>query len=184
MEKKIYMSETKSDAKLDAKGTIRGVYFSLGTTPMTNDPRFDCAGAIISLFNQAKNTVHVAIYSLTEPNIVNAMISANKRGVNIEVIADATESKNRNQALMIKKLVSSRINVRLTVRQKALMHNKVGIFDGQTVCTGSFNWTANAEKNNDENLLVIDGQDLASDYEQYVFQRILKNETLIIENKM
>lgn len=56
---------------------------------------------------------------------------------------------------------------------------KVGIFDSQTICTGSFNWTNNAEKNNDENLLVVDGSDLAVDYEKYVFQRILQNETLV-----
>jgi hypothetical protein len=59
---------------LQDTGTVRGVFFSLGTTPATSDPKFDCASAVISLFNKAKNTVHVAIFSLTEPNIVNAMI--------------------------------------------------------------------------------------------------------------
>ncbi len=164
---------------LQATGTVRGVYFSLGTTPATSDPRFDCAAAVIGLFNQAKKTVHVAIYSLTEPSIVNAMIAANKRGVKVAVVADATESKNANQAAMIKQLTQAGVDVRLAVRQTALMHNKVGIFDGQTVCTGSFNWTTNAEKHNDENLLVADGSDLAAAYEKYVFQRILQNETLI-----
>ncbi len=164
---------------LQATGAVRGVFFSLGTTPSTNDPKFDCATAVISLFNQVKNTAHVAIYSLTEPDIVNAMIAANKRGVKVAVVADATESKNANHAAMIKKLTQAGIDVRLAVRQTALMHNKVGIFDTQTICTGSFNWTNNAEKNNDENLLVVDGADLAADYEKYVFQRILQNETLI-----
>jgi phosphatidylserine/phosphatidylglycerophosphate/cardiolipin synthase-like enzyme len=163
---------------LSAKGTVRSVYFSLGTTPATNDPEFDCAKAIIDLFDQAKSTVHVAIYSLTEPNIVDAMIRANSRGVKVEIVADATESKSVTQARMIKKLTQSGVNVRVAIRQKSLMHNKVAIFDNQTICTGSFNWTVNAEKNNDENLLIVDGQDLANDYEKYVFQRILQNETL------
>ena len=164
---------------LQATGMVRGVFFSLGTTPATSDPKFDCASAVIALFNQAKKTAHVAIYSLTEPNIVNAMIAAHRRGVKLAVVADATESKNPNQAAMIKKLTQAGVDVRLAVRQRALMHNKVGIFDAQTICTGSFNWTNNAEKNNDENLLVVDGADLASDYEKYVFQRILENETLV-----
>ncbi len=164
---------------LPATGTVRGVFFSLGTTPATGDPKFDCASAVISLFNQARNTVHVAIYSLTELDIVNAMIAAYKRGVKVAVVADATESKNANMAAMIKKLTQAGADVRLAVRQTALMHNKVGIFDGQTVCTGSFNWTTNAERRNDENLLVVDGADLAADYEKYVFQRILQNETQI-----
>lgn len=165
--------------KLPAKGTVRSVYFSLGTTPVVNDPMFDCAKAIIDLFDQAKNTVHVAIYSLTEPNIVNAIIRANQRGVNIEIIADAIQSKSAKQAYVIKELTQAGINVRLAIRQKSLMHNKVAIFDNQTICTGSFNWTVNAEENNDENLLIVDGQDLANDYEKYVYQRILQNETLI-----
>jgi len=163
---------------LSAKGTVRSVYFSLGTTPATNDPEFDCAKAIIDLFDQAKSTIHVAIYSLTEPNIVDAMIRANSRGVKVEIVADETESKSVTQARMIKKLTQSGVNVRVAIRQKSLMHNKVAIFDNQTICTGSFNWTVNAEKNNDENLLIVDGQDLANDYEKYVFQRILQNETL------
>ncbi len=164
---------------LQANGTVRGVFFSLGTTPATSDPQFDCASAVVGLFNQAKQTAHVAIYSLTEPDIVNSMISAKKRGVQVAVVADNTESKNANMAAMIKKLVQAGVDVRLAVKQKALMHNKVGIFDGQTVCTGSFNWTTNAEKNNDENLIVVDGAVLAADYEKYVYQRILQNETLV-----
>ncbi len=95
------------------------------------------------------------------------------------IVADKTESKNPNQAAMISKLTQAGVNIRLAVRQKALMHKKVGIFDGQTICTGSFNWTTNAERHNDENLLVADGPDVAGDYEKYVFQRILKNETLV-----
>ena len=167
---------------LPGTGTVRGVFFSLGTTPATGDPQFDCASAVIGLFNEAKKTVQVAIYSLTEPNIVDAMIAAHNRGVTLGVVADATESKNAKQAAMIQKLVQAGIDVRLAVRQTALMHNKVGIFDGRTVCTGSFNWTTNAEKHNDENLLVLDGADLAADYEKYVYQRILQNETLVRAN--
>lgn len=163
---------------LPAAGTVRGVFFSLGTTP-TQDPQFDCAGAVVALFNHAQKTAHVAIYSLTEPDIVNAMIAAFKRGVQVGVVADQTESKNATMAAMLKELTQAGIDVRVAVKQTALMHNKVGIFDGQTVCLGSFNWTTNAEKNNDENLMIVDGPDAAGAYEKYVYQRILANETLV-----
>lgn len=164
------------DDTLQVTGTVRGVFFSLGTTP-SNDPRFDCAKAIIDLLNQAKKTVHIAIYSLTESHIADAIIEAHNRGVEIAIVTDATQSKNMNQAAIIKKLAQAGVDIRLTIRQKFLMHNKIAIFDGNTVCTGSFNWTTNAEKHNDENLVVLDGSDIASDYENYVFQRILQNET-------
>ncbi len=126
---------------LKATGAVRGVFFSLGTTPATSDPKFDCATAVIGLFNNAKKTAHVAIYSLTEPNIVDAMIAANKRGIKVAIVADYRSSKNKSMTAMIKKLTQAGVDVRLAIRQTALMHNKVGIFDGKTICTGSFNWT-------------------------------------------
>lgn len=162
---------------LQATGIVRGVFFSLGTTP-SNDPKFDCAKAIIGLFSQAKTTAHVAIYSLTESSIVDAMIAAHKRGVEVIVVTDKTESQSSYMSAMIHKLTQAGVDVRLATRQTALMHNKIGIFDGQTIATGSFNWTQSAETRNDENLVIIDGKDVATDYEKYVFQRILQNETL------
>lgn len=172
------MEETMVEHEtLKATGIVRGVYFSLGTTP-TKDPKFDCATAIIDLFNQAKKTAHVTIYSLTEPDIVNAMIDAHKRKVEVIVIVDNTESKNASMAAAINRLIQAGVDVRLAVRQTALMHNKVGIFDGQIVATGSFNWTKNAEYRNDENLIIVDGRNIATDYEKYVFNRILDSETI------
>ena len=167
---------------LAAHGTVRGVFFSLGTTP-SHDPRLDCAKAIIDLFNGAQKTAHVAIFTLTEPRIVDAMIAARKRGVAVAVVADAGQSQspsNPVQKQMIAKLRRAGVSVHLAVKQTALMHNKVGIFDGKTVCTGSFNWTNAAEKHNDENLLIIDGTQVASAYEKFVFQRILTKETLVV----
>ena len=46
----------------------------------------------------------------------------------------------------------------------AIAHNKVMIIDGETVVTGSFNFTKAAEENNAENLLVIHDKKLAERY--------------------
>ena len=48
--------------------------------------------------------------------------------------------------------------------QHSIAHNKVMIIDGETVITGSFNFTKAAEKSNAENLLVIRDVKLASLY--------------------
>jgi phosphatidylserine/phosphatidylglycerophosphate/cardiolipin synthase-like enzyme len=57
------------------------------------------------------------------------------------------------------------------------MHNKVGIFDSLYVATGSYNWTSNGTRKNDENLVVLEGVGLANAYEKYVFERVVNNET-------
>ena len=173
-------SASQPTESLSARGTVRGVFFSLGTTP-SNDPQLDCAKAIVDLFAQAKKTAHVAIFTLMESAIVDAMITTQKRGVKVAVVLDASQSdpsKDPYQAQAIQGLKQSGVDVRVATKQTAPMHNKVGIFDGQTVCTGSFNWTNAAEKHNDENLVVLDGISVAAAYEKYVFQRILKNETM------
>lgn len=46
----------------------------------------------------------------------------------------------------------------------AIAHNKVMVIDGETVITGSFNFTKAAEGNNAENLLIINDRKLASLY--------------------
>lgn len=161
-----------------AKGS--GVFVSLGTTPST-DPQLNCAKAIIDLFRKSRKTAHVAIFTLTDHQIVQSMSDAHKRGVEVKVAVDAGQSSssgNPAQAKMVKRLARAGIVVRLAKKQKALMHNKVGIFDAKTVCTGSFNWTSAAQRKNDENLIVVEGSEVVAAYEKYVFQRIWTKETI------
>jgi phosphatidylserine/phosphatidylglycerophosphate/cardiolipin synthase-like enzyme len=51
------------------------------------------------------------------------------------------------------------------------MHNKVIVIDERTVITGSYNFTGSAEKDNDENLVIVDDPNLARAYLDE-FQRV------------
>ncbi|MCU6361259.1 phospholipase D-like domain-containing protein, partial [Enterobacter quasiroggenkampii] len=54
----------------------------------------------------------------------------------------------------------------------AIMHNKFMVVDGDTVQTGSFNYSASAVSRNAENVLLIHGvPKLATSYRQ-VFKRL------------
>jgi phosphatidylserine/phosphatidylglycerophosphate/cardiolipin synthase-like enzyme len=44
------------------------------------------------------------------------------------------------------------------------MHHKIFIIDNKTVITGSFNPSANADINNDENILIIHDKKIAKKY--------------------
>ena len=46
------------------------------------------------------------------------------------------------------------------------MHNKVMIIDNNVVITGSYNFSENAELN-DENMLIIESQSVAGAYNKY-----------------
>ena len=60
-------------------------------------------------------------------------------------------------------LVNMGIPVQIDAKH-AIAHNKIMVIDGQTVITGSFNFTKAAEENNAENLLVIRSPELAAKY--------------------
>ena len=64
----------------------------------------------------------------------------------------------------IEELQDAGIPVRFN-SQYAIMHDKFMVIDGKTVETGSFNYTAAAEKHNAENVIVIhDDKELADKY--------------------
>ncbi len=46
------------------------------------------------------------------------------------------------------------------------MHDKFAVIDEAVVLTGSFNWTSQAVKNNQENILFIENSELADKYMQ------------------
>jgi len=45
-----------------------------------------------------------------------------------------------------------------------VMHHKVIVLDGRTTVVGSFNFSDNADRDNDENLLIVDDPGFASQY--------------------
>jgi phosphatidylserine/phosphatidylglycerophosphate/cardiolipin synthase-like enzyme len=45
-----------------------------------------------------------------------------------------------------------------------ILHHKVIIIDERTVITGSYNFTNSAERDNDENLVIVDDPNLARAY--------------------
>ena len=53
------------------------------------------------------------------------------------------------------------------------MHHKVIIIDGEIVICGSFNFSENADRSNDENMLIIYNRGVAAHFEEE-FQRVHK----------
>jgi len=52
-----------------------------------------------------------------------------------------------------------------------LMHHKVFVVDGQVVILGSYNFSQNADQDNDENVLIVDDARLAQAFTAE-FQRV------------
>lgn len=109
---------------------------------------------VLGVIYGAQSTLDVEAYSLTSKPIAAAIIAAKKRGVNIRVVADAKANSSGYTA--VNYLANQHISVRLNSRY-AIHHNKVMIADGDTIQTGSMNYTASGDTRNAENVLVIRG---------------------------
>jgi TonB family protein len=148
----LWMVLSPSPALSQEKPCTWEVYFS---------PHGGCTYAIIRELNRAKNTVLVQAYSFTSAPIAKALLNAHKRGVKVEVILDKSQRTQKYSSATF--LYNQGIPVKIDA-QHAIAHNKVMIIDGETVITGSFNFTKAAEESNAENLLVIRNKKLAERY--------------------
>lgn len=125
-------------------------------------PRGGCTTAVLDALSAAKTTVHVQAYTLTSTPIAQALVTAHRRGVKVEVILDKSQASARYSAATF--LHNAGVPVRID-RVHAIAHNKIIVIDGSRVLTGSFNFTRAAEESNAENLLTLDSPALATRYE-------------------
>jgi phosphatidylserine/phosphatidylglycerophosphate/cardiolipin synthase-like enzyme len=105
--------------------------------------------------------VRVQAFSFTSLPIAQALASAEKRGVSVEVILDRENySKEFTQTPVLSK---AGVPVDLDGAH-VTAHNKVIVIDGQTVITGSFNFTKAAQEKNAENVLILHDTEVAQAY--------------------
>jgi phosphatidylserine/phosphatidylglycerophosphate/cardiolipin synthase-like enzyme len=124
-------------------------------------PNGDCTAVIINELTKARRSIFVQAYSFTSAPIAKALLGANKRGVKVEVILDKSQQRQKYSSVTF--FMNAGIPIRIDGAH-GIAHNKVIIIDGETVITGSFNFTKAAEEKNAENLLVIRDKKLAALY--------------------
>jgi len=137
---------------------ILGVYFS---------PDGECEAKVIEWIVKANYTLHILIYSFTLDSVSDALVDAQNRGIEVKVVFEKSQIQSYSEYW---KLKNAGVPVRNDTNSKS-MHHKVMIVDGVVVLTGSFNWSQNGQDNNNENLMIIDGEDVASRYSEE-FQNI------------
>ncbi len=124
-------------------------------------PKGGCTEAVVAAINAAQKTVFVQAYSFTSAHIVQALKQAHERGVVVHIIIDKSNLTEKYSAADF--IAHASIPLLIDARH-SIAHNKIIIIDGETLITGSFNFTEQAEKSNAENLLVIHDRTLAQRY--------------------
>ncbi|MFN8534574.1 MAG: phospholipase D-like domain-containing protein [Dehalococcoidia bacterium] len=154
---------------------VRG-RFGPNKTPGVPNPRVTLGGATIDTFfapqdkiaarvvaaiRQARSSIYFMAFQFTNDEIGQAMIDRSRDRVQVAGVFERTGSET--QFSEFRRLQEAGIEV-YQDGNPYIMHHKVIVIDERIVLTGSYNFTDNAERSNDENLLFIEDAGLARKY--------------------
>jgi phosphatidylserine/phosphatidylglycerophosphate/cardiolipin synthase-like enzyme len=117
---------------------------------------------ILNAISRAQESVYFLAYSFTSDELSQALIEKAMAGVRVQGVFDKDQYRS-NSGTEYDNLRNAGIEAYLDANPQ-LMHHKVIIIDQQVVITGSYNFSNNAEYNNDENTLIIHNSDVAAQY--------------------
>jgi phosphatidylserine/phosphatidylglycerophosphate/cardiolipin synthase-like enzyme len=139
--------------QLVVQGTPLEVYFS---------PEDGVADQLIDLIGSAQESIYFLAYSFTSDDLADAILERARQGVTVGGVMEAQQVSS-NTGGEYQRFTDAGLDVRLDGNPRN-MHHKVLIIDGRTVVTGSYNFTANAERRNDENVLVVHNPQIAAQF--------------------
>ena len=117
-------------------------------------PEGSARALVLKVIGEARRSIQVLAYAFQAPDITEALVAAQKRGVEVRVVVD--KERNTGKASKAAMDFVARNGVALRTNERFhLHHDKTVIVDGSTVQTGSFNYAPSAEMKNSENVVVI-----------------------------
>lgn len=150
-------------------------------------------GLIGATLNSATKSVDLALFVFSEQRLANILETDHQKGVQVRALIDpdfiyreysnaldmmGVSFSNKCKSEVDNHWQQPIVTVGVPQLFKGdLLHHKFGVVDQEIVITGSHNWSAAANKNNDEVLLVIYSPTVAAHY-QREFERLYTNAQL------
>ena len=138
---------------INIDGSLLEVYFS---------PDDHAARRIAALLRGARNSIHVMAYSFTANDFGDILRQKAQDGLTVTGVMDESQIK-ANTGTEYESFNQLGLQI-YPDGNPGLMHHKVFIIDREIVITGSYNFTASAERNNDENVLIFFDKQIAAFY--------------------
>src|SRR5215469_1775922 len=145
-----------ASALVPAAATVPGATVAACFAPEEN-----CAALAVGAIDRARRQILVTAYNLTTGSgIVEALVRARERGVDVRLIADKRTPCERNPGIEV--LVQAGTPIWID-HQVPIAHAKTMVIDGALTLMGSYNWTRNAARNF-EDLNLVASRRLAATY--------------------
>ena len=164
--------EQRLDKYKNALNIIIEKYYS--PTPFIKEviffPDENNENKVVNMIRTAKQSLIICIYTFTNDKLAEAIEEAFiKNKISVRIITDDETIKQKGSD--ISKLVLLGIPCKTDDNSNYYMHHKFVVIDGKVLITGSFNWTVQAVKYNNENVIMIQDEELAEKYEKE-FERL------------
>ncbi|MBW2996389.1 hypothetical protein KY332_03755 [Candidatus Woesearchaeota archaeon] len=130
-------------------------------------PEDDCGERIEEALSEAEESIYFLTFSFTHTGIANEVVKRLHDGVEVKGVFEKRGAGSEYSRFKLLKYQGA--DVRKDTNG-GTMHHKVFIIDNNTVITGSFNPSKNADTRNDENVLIIHDKDVAERYlEEFLY---------------
>jgi phosphatidylserine/phosphatidylglycerophosphate/cardiolipin synthase-like enzyme len=126
-------------------------------------PEDEVGTYLAELLAQAQTEIRFMAFSFTHDDMGGTVLSRAQAGVDVAGIFETRGSETEYSELPA--LYCARVPV-LQDGNPRTFHHKVLVIDRHIVVTGSFNFSANADEGNDENIIIIDNAEIAEQYLQ------------------
>jgi phosphatidylserine/phosphatidylglycerophosphate/cardiolipin synthase-like enzyme len=120
-------------------------------------PGEGCVRRIRGLLDGCRRTADLCVFTITDDRIAESVLAAHRRGVVVRIVSDNEKAYDTGSDV----IALARAGMATRIDDSPYhMHHKFAIFDGDTMLTGSYNWTRGAAQNNEENLIITNDRRL------------------------
>ena len=117
-------------------------------------PKNDISSSLLKEIGSAKKSIHFMAFSFTQDALGSAIQDRFESGLDVQGVFEKRQVDDRYSEYNAMKKAGLRV---AQDGNRGAMHHKVIVIDEETVITGSYNFSKNAEERNSENLLIIKG---------------------------
>lgn len=152
-------------------------------------PDDDMSSVLVDLIASEQKKITIAVYIFTHAGIARALVEAQERGVEIQIVTDRTYGADRYSKIPL--LANNHIPVWVYQTdvdecKASIMHNKFCVFtdniDHKSILwTGSYNFTKRATESNQENVVVLDSSTIVQKFNKQF--ELLKTRSLVISGQ-
>ncbi len=118
---------------------------------------------LVEVVKTAKRSIKFMAFAYTSEALYNAMLERMQDGVEVTGVFESRHAGWKD--IKTGPLHAAGATVRFD-RNPDTLHHKVLIIDGETVISGSFNFTDSADRSNDENMFIVRSRSVARAFER------------------